>query len=123
LVRAVPWNADYRVRLAQAHIAAKQNSDAAGKELVAVAAAPSVTYETRLSAAKSLTGAAPPLGSKELNLMVEGQSASATDANQPFFFAARLKATESLPVAARIGLLRAALEDKPGGEAARVPLL
>lgn len=55
--------------------------------------------------------------------MVEGQPASATDANQPFFFAARLKAAEGLPAAARIGLLRAALEDRPGGEAARVPLL
>jgi len=123
LVRAVPWNADYRVRLAQAHIAAKQNPDAADKELVAVASAASVTYETRLSAAKALTGAVPQLGSKELNLMVEGQAAAASDANQPFFFAARLKAAEGLPASARIGLLRAALEDKPGGEAARVPLL
>jgi tetratricopeptide (TPR) repeat protein len=123
LVRAVPWNADYRVRLAQAHIAANQNSDAAGKELVAVASAASVTYETRLSAAKALTGAVPQLGSRELNLMVEGQAAAANDANQPFFFAARLKAAEGQPAAARIGLLRAALEDRPGGEAARVPLL
>jgi hypothetical protein len=123
LVRAVPWNADYRVRLAQAHIAAKQNPDAAGKELVAVASAASVTYETRLSAAKALAGAVPQLGSKELNLMVEGQAASASEANQPFFFAARLKAAEGQPAAARIGLLRAALEDRPGGEAARVPLL
>ncbi len=123
VVRAVPWNADYRVRLAQAHIAAKQNPDAAGKELVAVASAASVTYETRLSAAKALTGAAPQLGSKELNLMVEGQTAAASDANQPFFFAARLKAAEGQPASARISLLRAALEDKPGGEAARVPLL
>lgn len=55
--------------------------------------------------------------------MVEGQAASANDANQPFFFAARLKAAESQPAAARIGLLRAALEDRPNGEAARVPLL
>jgi len=123
VVRAVPWNADYRVRLAQAHIAAKQNPDAAGKELVAVASAPSVTYETRLNAAKALTGAAPQLGSKELNLMVEGQTATANDANQPFFFAARLKAAEGVPAVARIGFLRAALEDKPSGEAARVPLL
>jgi len=34
-----------------------------------------------------------------------------------------LKASEGLPAAARIGLLLAALEDRPGGEAARVPLL
>ena len=128
LAKAVPWNADYRVRLAQARIAAKQNVDAANvdaanKDLVAVASAAGVTYETRLSAARSLSGAPPELGSKELNLMVEGQTASANDANQPYFFAARLKAAETLPAAARIGLLRAALEDNPAGEAARVPLL
>jgi hypothetical protein len=65
----------------------------------------------------------PDLGSKELNLMVEGHPASAVDANQPFFFAARLKAAASLPAAARVALLRAALEDDPGGEAVRIPLL
>jgi Tfp pilus assembly protein PilF len=123
LVHAVPWNADYRVRLAQAHIAARQNPEAAGKELVAVASAPDVPYASRLSAAKALTGAAPALGSRELNLMVQDRSATANDANQPFFFAARLKAAESLPAAARIALLRAALEDDPAGEAARIPLL
>ena len=55
--------------------------------------------------------------------MVEGQPAAENDANQPFFFTARLKAAEGQPAAARIGLLRAALEDKPSGEVARVPLL
>jgi tetratricopeptide (TPR) repeat protein len=45
------------------------------------------------------------------------------DANQPFFFQARLKAAESLAPAARVALLRAALEDNPYGDAARVPLL
>jgi tetratricopeptide (TPR) repeat protein len=123
LAKAVPWNADYRVRLAQARIAAKQNADAANNDLVAVASAANVTYETRLSAARSLSAAPPDLGSKELDLMVEGRTASANDANQPYFFAVRLKAAESLPAAARIGLLRAALEDNPAGEAARVPLL
>jgi tetratricopeptide (TPR) repeat protein len=123
LVRAVPWNADYRVRLAQARLAAKQNADAANKDLVAVASSTSIAYETRVSAARSLSGTAPDLGSKELNLMVDGQSASATDANQPYFFAARLKAAENAPAAARTSLLRAALEDNPAGEAARVPLL
>ncbi len=94
LVKAVPWNADYRVRLSQARIAARQNSDAASKELIAVATAPHIYYDIRLSAAKSLSGAAPDLGSGELNLMVEGRPASVTDANQPYFVAARLKAAE-----------------------------
>jgi len=82
-----------------------------------------VPYESRLGDAKALTGTALDLGSRELNLMVEGHPASAVDANQPFFFAARLKAAASLPAAARVALLRAALEDNPGGEAARIPLL
>jgi tetratricopeptide (TPR) repeat protein/Tfp pilus assembly protein PilF len=123
LTRAVPWNADNRARLAEARIAAKQDLESTGKTLIAVASAPDVAYESRLDAAKSLTGAVPDLGSKELNLMVGGQRASATDANQLFFFAARLKAAESLPAPARLSLLRSALEDNPAGEAARVPLL
>jgi cellulose synthase operon protein C len=123
LIRAVPWNSEYRVRLEQARVAANQNTDAASKDLVVIASASEVTYETRLTAAKSLSGTSPDLGSKELNLMVKGQSASLGDANHPYFFVARLKAAETLPAAARISLLRAALEDNPGGEAARVPLL
>jgi tetratricopeptide (TPR) repeat protein/Tfp pilus assembly protein PilF len=123
LVRAVPWNSDYRVRLAQARLAAGPNAEAANKDLLALASASNVAYETRLAAAKSLSGVAPDLGSRELNLMVAGQPASVNDANQPYFFAARLKAAESEPAAARIVLLCAALEDNPAGEAARVPLL
>jgi tetratricopeptide (TPR) repeat protein len=123
LVTAVPWNAGYRVRLAQAHIAAGENPDAASRDLVAIAAAPNVPYESRLNAAQALTGTVPDLGSRELNLMVVGQVATMNDASQPFFFAGRLKAAESLPAAARVTLLRAALEDNPAGEAARIPLL
>ncbi|MBZ5507797.1 MAG: hypothetical protein LAO78_20235 [Acidobacteriia bacterium] len=123
LVRAIPWNANYRLRFSQARIAAKQTSDAASKDLIAVASTPHISYDTRLSAARSLSGAVPDLGSKELDLMVEGRLASVTDANQPYFFAARLKAAENAPAAARVALLRAALEDNPAGQAARVPLL
>lgn len=124
LVKAVPWNADYRVRLAQARMAAGQNADPARKDLAAVASSTEVQYETRLNAARSLTGGgAADLGSKELNLMAGSGLVSPGDANQAFFFAARLKAAENLPANARIVLLRAALEDNPGGDAARVPLL
>ncbi len=125
LVKAVPWNPDYRVRLAQARIAANQNADAARKELASVAAGGEVSYDTRLIAAKSLTGSGTSgdLGSKELNLIAGGQTVSAVDASQPFFFAARLKAAESLAASGRIGLLRAALENNPKGDAARVPLM
>ena len=125
LVQAVPWNADYRVRLAQAELAAKQNVQAARKDLSSVASAPDAAYEVRVSAAGSLSGGDDhsDLGSKELNLLAGAQNLNANDANQPFFFAARLKAAEALPPSARIPLLRAALEDNPNGDAARVPLL
>ncbi len=117
LVKAVPWNPDYRVRLAQARIAANQSADAGRKELASVAAGGEVPYDTRLAAAKSLAG------SEELNLMAGGQAVSASDASQPFFLAARLKAADSMLAGGRIGLLRAAQEDDPKGDAVRVPLM
>jgi len=125
LVKAIPWNPDYRIRLAQAQIAANQNADAARRELTAVATSAPVPYESRMSAAKSLIGSGQnaDLGSKELSLIAGGQAITALDANQPFFFQARLKAAESLAPAARIALLRAALEDNPYVDIARVPLL
>jgi hypothetical protein len=111
------------MRLAQARLAAKQNADAASKDLAAVASATDVAYETRLSAAKSLSGSVSDLGSKELNLMVGSQTAAPGDANQPYFFAARMKAAESLPASARVALLRAVLEDNPAADSVRAPLL
>jgi predicted Zn-dependent protease len=124
LVKAVPWNADYQVRLAQARIAAAQNADGARKSLAAIAASTGIAYDTRLNAARSLSGTnAGDLGSKELNLMAGGGFINPGEANQHYFFAARLKAAENLPSSVSIVLLRAALEDYPNGDVARVPLL
>jgi tetratricopeptide (TPR) repeat protein len=125
LVKAMPWNPDYRVRLAQARVAANQNAEDGKRELASVAASGDVPYDTRLAAAKALarSGAGNDLGSKELNLIAGTQAVSAADANQPFFFTARLKAAESLPAGGRIALLRGALEDNPKGDEARVPLM
>ncbi len=125
LVKAVPWNSDFRMRLAQARIAANQNPEAARKELSALASDKTAPYENRITAAKALAGPGqtPDLGSKELNLIASGQPIPAADANQPYFFAARLKAAEGLQGAASVSLLRAALEDHPSGDAARMPLL
>src|ERR1041385_8850499 len=68
LVEAVPWNADYRLRLAQGQLAANQDTDAAHKELIEVASASGVAYETRVNAARALAGAGGSnLGSRELN--------------------------------------------------------
>jgi tetratricopeptide (TPR) repeat protein len=125
LVKAVPWNAQYRGRLAQAQIAANQNVEAARRELVSIVSDKFVVYDDRVSFGDGLQGATPAsLGSGELDYLAHGGGAAGNGApDQPFFFAARLKAAKSAAVAERVHLLRAALEDAPGGEAARVPLL
>ncbi|HET7873595.1 MAG TPA: tetratricopeptide repeat protein, partial [Terriglobales bacterium] len=125
LAKAQPWNADARVRLAQARIAAAQNAEAARKELAAVASSGAVSYDVRLNAARSLAGteAVADLGSRELNLIAGGKPIAPADANQPYFFAARLSAAERQPAGQKVPLLRSALEDSPFADSARLPLL
>ena len=125
LVKAVPWNAQYRGRLAQAQIAANQNVEAARKDLAAVVSDRYVAYEDRVAFADGLHGATPnSLGSAELDyLAAGGGSAGNVSPDQPYFFAARLKAAKNVPATQSIRLLRAALEDVPAGDAARAPLL
>lgn len=125
LVKAVPWNAQYRGRLAQAEIAANLNVERARKTLVAIVSDQFMIYQDRLIFGDGLAGATPgSLGSGELEYLAHGAgSAGNVSPDQPFFFAARLKAAKSVPGKERVHLLRAALEDVPTGDAARVPLL
>ncbi|HEU4416220.1 MAG TPA: hypothetical protein VFT65_15645, partial [Candidatus Angelobacter sp.] len=125
LVKAVPWNAQYRGRLAQAQVAAGENVDAARKQLAAIASDRYVAYEDRVAFGDGISGAVPgSLGSGELDFLAQGGgSAGNVNPDQPFFFFARVKAARTLPAKERVRLLRAALEDNPSGEAARVPLL
>jgi Tfp pilus assembly protein PilF len=126
LVKAVPWNAQYRGHLAQAQIAANQNVEAARKELVSIVSDKYVTYDDRVSFGDGLQGAAvtASLGSAELDYLAKGEGAAGNvSPDQPFFFAARLKAAKSALTTEQVRLLRAALEDNPGGDAARVTLL
>lgn len=123
LVKAMPWNAEYRVRLAQARLAAGRDVELARKELVAVAQDAKAPYEVRVTAAGALAGSSKTdLGSRELNLIAAGSTTPA-EANQTFFFAARLNAAAHSDTASRITLLRAALEDYPSADNARLPLL
>ena len=64
------------------------------------------------------------LGSKELNLLATGPSAdSASVADQPFFYPARLAAAQSASDArVKIRLLSNALADTPADDDARIPL-
>jgi hypothetical protein len=125
LVKAIPWNAQYRGRLAQAQIAANQNVDAARKQLASIVSDRNVAYDDRVVFSDGVQAAAPgSLGSGELDYLAHGGgSAGNVNPDQPFFFAARLKAAKGLPAKEQARLLRAALEDVPAGDAARLPLL
>jgi cellulose synthase operon protein C len=123
LVKAIPWNAQYRGRLAQARIAAGQNVESAQKELASIVSDKAVPYEDRAAFANGLQSAAPAsLGSAELDYLARGAGAN-INPDQPFFFAARMKAARGLPAKEQVRLLRDALEDAPARDSARVPLL
>jgi lipopolysaccharide biosynthesis regulator YciM len=126
LVKAVPWNAQYRGRLAQAQIAANQSVEAAQKALAQIVSDQYVLYADRVAFADGLHGAVPQtLGSAELNYLAGAGAQGNINPDQPFFFAARIKAAAATntPATEQVRLLRAALEDTPYGDTARVPLL
>jgi tetratricopeptide (TPR) repeat protein len=123
LTIAMPWNAEYRVRLAQAKLQARRDEQSARKELAAVAQDMKASYDVRSAAAQALAGTGrTDLGSRELNLLA-GAAPTLAEANQPFFFRARLSAAARLDNASQKALLRAALEEYPYADGARVLLL
>ena len=108
LAAAVPWDATYRLRLAQA------KGDSTG--LLAVARDTSAAYATRATAAEALAAkgsTASDLGSAELNLLATPHP-SAQAARQPYFVAARIAAADS-SAKDRAALLREALSIAPNG--------
>ncbi len=126
LARATPWQPEYRLRLARAQISAEQDAAGARKDLVAIAATQDFPYAFRAEAAAALAGKAPGqnLGSEELNLLASAEPLSPKQANQKFFTRARIVAASQLRTdRERIDLLRAALEDDPSSDAARIQLL
>ncbi|MBZ5647447.1 MAG: hypothetical protein LAN37_09520 [Acidobacteriia bacterium] len=125
LVKAQPWNADARVRLAQAQIKANKDAVGARAALVAIARSPmEMPYATRLAAAAAAAPSTERIwGSNELRIIGSGAPVSAADASHAFFYEARLKAAkETTSLAVRMQLLRAAVEDFPNRDAARIPL-
>ncbi len=122
LVKVTPWNPQYRLRLAQAKMAAKKDAESAHQMLTSIAASLETPYETRVEAARALNGTAAKLGSAELDLLTGGTIAPEA-ANKPFFYPARVKAAaQTTSPQTRIDLLRAAVEDRPISDVARVPL-
>ena len=126
LVKSSPWEAAYRLRLAKAKIAAGQDASAAQNALAAIASSAESSYSTRTQAATALVGIQRQveLGSKELNLLAAGDSEmSASAADQPFFYEARLRAAQTASDArVKVQLLANALADTPARDDARIPL-
>ena len=128
LAKNVPWDASFRLRLAEAELKSGSNADLARAGLRAVAASSDAAYEMRLRAAEDLAagaagnsqgaaGANPAgngeLGSVELNLIAAASRDTAA-ARQPYFAAARIAAASSAQgAAARAELLLEALAIAP----------
>ncbi len=126
LVRATPWDPNYRLRLSRAQIAANLDAATARANIAAIAASQDVSYALRADAATALAVKSPNsnLGSGELNLLASGAPIAAKQANAAYFTRARiLAASEIREDSERIALLRAALEDAPSSDAARIQLL
>ncbi len=125
LVRAIPWQAEFRLRLARAQIAAQKDSESARKDLGAIAAGSDATYALRAEAATALAGrgAEGKLGSEELQLLAAGGTIAQDRADKAFFTRARLIAASQEPSdSKKIALLRAILNDSPTSDLARVQM-
>ena len=123
LAQATPWNASYRLRWAQARIAAGVEAAGARDDIARIASDAAVSYSVRMEAAQALTGQRPAaaLGSKELSLVSAAPAQlTAAAADQPFFYEARVRAAKSVAEAqGKLQLLRKAVEDYPAREEAR----
>jgi hypothetical protein len=118
LVQLVPWNATYRLRLAEAQRDSGAK-DQARNNLLAVAKDPAAAYDTRDKAASDLAAFGIPapadLGSKELTFLAHPTTPEA--ARQPYASASRaaLAVAPSTSAKDRDRLLREAIAIAPSG--------
>jgi tetratricopeptide (TPR) repeat protein len=117
LVKSVPWDASYRLRLAQAQLASNAREEGRAN-LTAVASDASALYTLRVQAARELApfgSPSPDLGSAELQFLAHPSTTAA--ARQPYFAEARITAAEiaSTPGPDRELLLREAIAISPNG--------
>jgi hypothetical protein len=115
LVKALPWDAEARLKLGKADATANLQGSDAIQLLTSVASSPNAGYSLRASAAESLAAvkaSAPGLGSVELDWLVkEGPMAAA---ESPGFFYARLRAArQTSDAAAKIRMLLDAIAIHP----------
>jgi tetratricopeptide (TPR) repeat protein len=122
LLKATPWDRTARLRLAQEQLAAGVAADAAQAEATRVASDPQAPYADREEAASILKGrGASSLGSTELDVLAS-DSSTPDSADKAYFYAARLRASETASPEVKERLLRSALNDSPSRDAARIPL-
>jgi tetratricopeptide (TPR) repeat protein len=125
LVKSEPWDASYRLRLAEARAGAGQNLAASQEALVSLASGLEVPYDLRTRAAFALVGRShPDLGSGELNLLAGSPTAiSQIAADKFYFYETRIKAAQNVADAqAKLELLSHCIIDFPRRDEARVPL-
>jgi len=125
LVTSAPWEASYRLRLANAKINAGQNTAEARDALASIASGPDVLYSLRINAASVLAGEPhSDLRSGELNLLAGNANAiSATAADKFYFYEARIKAAQNVTdPQTKLQLLSHCVIDFPRRDEARAPL-
>jgi tetratricopeptide (TPR) repeat protein len=124
LAQVSPWNAGYKVRLAQAMLAVTPQSPQALAMLQSVAADSNAEYAQRVAAAEALKGYAQPgafSGAAELALLAQPGCPTAQQASQPMYLEARLVAAACASNdAARAPLLREALALAPNSQHIRL---
>jgi cellulose synthase operon protein C len=125
LSKATPWEPSFQMRLAKAKIAAGQDEGSGQKILVKIAASGQAPYATRMEAARALAGARAEsdFGSRELQLLARSSRGIAADeANQLFFYDARVKAAQAASDPhLKLQLLGNALAETPSRDDARIP--
>ncbi len=128
LVRSVPWDASYLLRLAQTQLASNAREEAQANFLI-VARNASAPYDLRAQAARALaplTSQPTEFGSSELSFLAHPSTLA--DARRPYAFEARIAAASlaSTSAADREQLLREAITISPRGvhaDSARLDLL
>ena len=115
LADANPWQPEYRLRLAKLKLSLGQDGDAAAVALAAVAGSGDASYALRAESAETLreVPGAHNFASGELTLLAS-RSVTPAQADKPYFVRAREFAAAGAPVAARPGILLAAMEFAPG---------
>ncbi len=125
-VEAVPWDADARLVLAKAQLAANHDQVTAQKLLSSVSSAPEAPYATRAAAAQVFAGLQAPgatFGSGELDWLAKGGSPDAASAEQPGYFFARVEAAKrATDPATRVRLLLGSVAIVPQDNSPRIPL-